>query len=147
MNTEPPKVKSIKPLSLFVLEILQYLSQLLSIVVFVINKAVHLFKQKAEAFIWGPWEFNTGASEQVVSNRVSRTRAYSLTTGKNWDLLPLTRTRPGRWMSPTSQDNWRKQYTDQPVRLLITCRRAGHEPWAVPYDAETEPEIEGPYVV
>jgi len=102
---------------------------------------------EAQMFVWGPWEFNTGASEQVVSNRVSRTRAYSLTTGKNWDLLPLTRTRPGRWMSPTSQDNWRKQYTDQPVRLLITCRRAGHEPWAVPYDAETEPEIEGPYVV
>jgi hypothetical protein len=26
---------------------------------------------EAEAFVWGPWEFNTGASEQVVSNRTT----------------------------------------------------------------------------
>lgn len=37
-------------------------------------------------FVWGPWQFSTGASEQVASNRTTRPRAYSLTTGKNWDL-------------------------------------------------------------
>ncbi len=26
-------------------------------------------QEEAEAFVWGPWEFNTGASKQVVSNR------------------------------------------------------------------------------
>lgn len=49
-------------------------------------------------------------------------------------------------MAPTSQDNWRRDHADQPVRLLITCRRDGQE-WAVPYDAGTEPEIEGPHVI
>src|SRR5579872_4544918 len=27
--------------------------------------------EEAEAFVWGPWEFNTGASVQIASNRVS----------------------------------------------------------------------------
>jgi hypothetical protein len=39
-------------------------------------------REEAELFVWGPWEFNTGASEQVASNRTTRPRAYSLTTGR-----------------------------------------------------------------
>lgn len=45
-----------------------------------------LTQEEAEAFVWGPWEFNTGASKQVVSNRTTVTRPYSLVTGKNWDV-------------------------------------------------------------
>lgn len=93
----------------------------------------------AEAFVWGGWEFNIGASEQVVSNRTTRPRAYSLVTGKNWDLLSMNRTRPGPWMSSTSRDEWRKRYAGQPVRLLITCRRDGYEPWIVLCEVRAEP--------
>ena len=90
-----------------------------------------LTQEEAEAFVWGPWEFNTAAAVQIVSNRESRPRAYSRVSGKNWDLLPLKRTRPGYWMSTYSQQQWQDEYEDQPIRLLITCRRAGDEPWAL----------------
>jgi len=94
-------------------------------------------QEEARAFVWGPWEFNTGASAQVVTNRESRPRAYSRVNGKNWDLLSMTRTRPGRWMSD-GPDEWRKRWRDQPVRLLLTCRCEGYEPWFVQRDVEVE---------
>lgn len=92
---------------------------------------VRLTREAAEAFVWGPWEFNTAASVQIASNRVSRTRPYSLVTGENWELLPLKRTQPGYWMSAYSQRQWQWDYEDHPIRLLITCRREGYEPWAL----------------
>ena len=98
------------------------------------------FTKETEAFVWGPWEFNTGASAQVVSNRTTRARPYSHVTGRNWDLLSMTRTRPGSWMTGTSQEDWRKQTADQPIRLLVTCRRGGYEPWLVPYEITVEPD-------
>src|ERR1017187_5185773 len=90
-----------------------------------------LTQEQAEAFVWGPWEFNTAASVQIISNRESRPRPYSRVSGRNWDLLPLKRTRPGDWMSTYSQQQWQEEYEDQPIRLLITCRRTGYEPWTL----------------
>jgi len=95
-------------------------------------------QEEAEAFVWGPWEFSTGASSQVVSSRETTPRPYSRVSGKNWDLLSLTPTWPGHWMTGTSQDSWQKQYRDHPVRLLITCRRKGYEPWFVQRDVHAE---------
>jgi hypothetical protein len=79
----------------------------------------------ARRFVWGPWEFNTGASAQVTGNRTTRPRPYSRTDGQNWDRLSLTRTRPGHWMS-MSPEQWRQQRVG-PVRLQITCRRGGEQ--------------------
>ena len=95
-------------------------------------------QEEARAFVWGPWEFSTRASDQVVSNRESQPRPYSRVSGKNWDLLTMTRTRPGKWMSSTSQDEWRKRWRDKPVRLMLTCRCEGYEPWFVPRDVKVE---------
>jgi hypothetical protein len=91
-------------------------------------------QEEAAAFVWGPFQFNTGASAQVVSNRTTRPRPYSLVTGKNWDVLGLTLTRPGRWMTATSQEDWRKQQAGKPVRLLLTCRLGEYEPWLIQCD-------------
>lgn len=96
-------------------------------------------QEEAEAFVWGPWEFNTNASVQIATNRVSQTRAYSRVTGKNWDLLPLQRTRPGHWMSTYSQPQWQGGYEGHPIRLLITCRREGYEPWPLLQEVATGP--------
>ena len=105
-------------------------------------------QEEAEAFVWGGWEFNTGASKQVVSNRTTRVRPYSLVTGKNWDVLSLRRTRPGHWMSATTQEAWREQHEDRPIRLLFTCRRDGYEPWIVQRDIEVAGDTEpGAWVV
>lgn len=90
--------------------------------------------EQAEAFVWGPWELDTNASAQVVSNRQTRPRPYSLPSGKNWDVLTLSATRPGPWMTGTTPDKWRKDRRQQPIRLLITCRREGHKPWFVPLE-------------
>jgi len=94
-------------------------------------------QEEAEAFVWGPWEFNAAASVQISTNRMSQTRAYSRVTGKNWGLLPLSRTRSGHWMTAYTQQQWQEQYADHPVRLLITCRREGDEPWTLLQEVTT----------
>jgi hypothetical protein len=88
-------------------------------------------QEEAEEFVWGPWQFNTGASVQVMSNRQSKPRRYSRVSGKNWELLPLTRTRPGHWMALLSQERWQKDHAEQPIRFLIICRREGYAPWTL----------------
>jgi hypothetical protein len=92
-------------------------------------------QEDAEAFVWGPWEFNTGASAQVDSSRTTKPRPYDRVSGGNWDLLSLHATRPGTWMS-MSQEDWLRQYLNQPVRLLITCRRDGYATWSLPYEVQ-----------
>jgi hypothetical protein len=95
-------------------------------------------QETAEAFVWGSWEFDTNADAQVVSSRQTRPRAYSLLNGKNWDVLTLAATRPGSWMTGTSTDKWRKERREQPIRLLVTCRRDGHQPWLVQFEVRPE---------
>jgi hypothetical protein len=91
--------------------------------------------EEAALFVWGAWEFNTGASAQVSDNRTTRPRPYSRVNGKNWDHLSLRRTRPGRWMTGTSPSAWEQQHEGKPVRLLISCRLAGYGPWFLgPFD-------------
>lgn len=88
-------------------------------------------QDEAAAFVWGPWEFLPAAAVQIASNRQSRPRPYSRPSGKNWDLLPLMRTRPGRWMSTYRQEQWQSDFEGQPIRLLITARHEGYEPWTL----------------
>jgi hypothetical protein len=82
--------------------------------------------EEACRFVWGPWEFNIGASAQVNDNRTTRPRSYSRPDGKNWDRLGLTRTRPGHWMGSMTSEQWRRQQAG-PVRLQITCARDGEQ--------------------
>jgi hypothetical protein len=95
-------------------------------------------EEEAQAFVWGPWEFNTGAGDQVVSNRQSQPRTLDRVNGKNWELLSLTHTRPGRWMTATSQEQWRKQWRSKPLRLLVTCGCEGYDPWFIQRDVEVQ---------
>jgi hypothetical protein len=85
--------------------------------------------EEADRFVWGPWEFNTGASAQVTDNRTTWARPYSMPDGKNWDRLSLRRTRPGHWMGAMTPEQWRRDH-DGPVRLRITCRRSD-ERWVL----------------
>jgi hypothetical protein len=90
-------------------------------------------EEEARRFVWGPWEFNTGASAQVTGNRTTVPRPYSWADGRNWDRLSLARTHPGHWMS-MDQERWQKQ-VDGPVRLQITARR-GSEQWTLLREVE-----------
>jgi type II secretory pathway pseudopilin PulG len=90
-------------------------------------------EEDARRFVWGPWEFNTGASAQVTDNRTTRPRPYSRSDGKNWDRLSLERTRPGHWMS-MNPEQWQKQ-REGPIRLQLTCQLAG-EQWILLHEVQ-----------
>lgn len=98
-------------------------------------------QETADDFVWGPWEFNTGASEQVVNRRTTRPRAYSRPSGTNWERLSLTRTRPGPWMEGQPHELWERDNPD-PIRLLFACRRDGYEPWSILYEVSTDQELD-----
>lgn len=74
-----------------------------------------------DQFLWSRWEFNAGASEQVVNYRESRPRTYSWIGGKDWDYLHLKGTHAGGWMSDAQRKSWR---TDRipTLRVLITAK-------------------------
>jgi hypothetical protein len=82
--------------------------------------------------IWGPWEFNTGASAQVADNRTTVPRSYTRTNGKDWDRLSLIPTAPPYWAAMTQQQ-WLRRTDGQPLRLMITCR-LGDYLWELTYD-------------
>jgi hypothetical protein len=88
--------------------------------------------------IWGPWEFNTGASAQVADNRTAISRPYSRTSGKDWDHLSLIPTTPPYWASMTQQQ-WLRRTDGQPLRLLISCRLADYV-WKLTYDVPVNVE-------
>ena len=95
-------------------------------------------EEEYAAFVWGPWEFDTNASVQIVDNRSSKPRPYSRAKGKDWDVLPLRNTRPGSWMSMDG-DAWSHQVGEQPVRLLLNCRLGEYE-WALSYEVRISPQ-------
>lgn len=93
----------------------------------------NLSQHDADLFIWGPWEFNIGAREQVENYRSTKPRPYSQLNGKNWDHLHMVRTRAGAWMAGHTNDQWQAEHSG-PLRLKFTCKIAGHEPWYVLYE-------------
>lgn len=85
---------------------------------------------EAARFIWGPWQFNVGASEDVSDNRTTKPRPYSRVNGKNWNRFSLVHTTPGHWMGAMDAERWQKEQPG-PLRLSITCCRHPYEPWIV----------------
>jgi hypothetical protein len=94
-------------------------------------------EQQAKSFVWGRWEFNTGASEQIVDNRTTRPRRYSRGNGKDSDILDLVKTRPGHWMNDMAQKTWERERSG-PVRLSFECVIDGGESWQVSYDVQVK---------
>lgn len=80
-----------------------------------------------DRFLWAPWEFNAGASIQVIDNRNTRPRSYTWIGGKDWDYLHLHRTRAGSWMSEPQSKSWREE-RNKPLRLLVTAAH-GDDTW------------------
>jgi hypothetical protein len=87
---------------------------------------------EAQRFVWGPWQFNTGASEQVADTRTTRPRRYTQADGKDSEVFDLVKTKPGWWMSGLSPADWERA-RHGPVKLLLECRINGEKSWEVPY--------------
>jgi hypothetical protein len=70
---------------------------------------------------------------QRSERRQPRIPHAAMLAGQQQELRPAAaqRTRPGYWMPTYSQKQWQEEYEDQPIRLLIACRRAGYEPWSL----------------
>jgi len=53
----------------------------------------------------------------------------------------LERTRsPLWWDGNDREERWRDKWLSMPMRLVLTCRREGFEPWTVPYEVDV-PEV------
>jgi hypothetical protein len=83
--------------------------------------------------VWGPWEFNTGASDQVADNQTTHARPYSRNTGQDWDCFSPVPSAPPYWASGMTTQQWLRQYDGQSVRLMINCRLGDYR-WELPYD-------------
>ena len=98
--------------------------------------------EEVERFVWGPWEFSMSADTQVKNNRQSRPRLYSRVSGENSEVFVLSRTqRPPYARAFITEDLWRQSFTDQPVRLLLTCQHDGYEPWFIRRDVKVHRDL------
>jgi hypothetical protein len=97
-------------------------------------------REDVVAHVWAPRRFDTGAKDQALDETGRQARAHLIREVGSWHPLMLTPSQPPDWSAPTPHDvpaavkSWDEDYADRPLRLLITCRREGHEPWHVPRD-------------
>ncbi|UVS79424.1 hypothetical protein [Actinokineospora sp. UTMC 2448] len=92
-------------------------------------------REAVAAVIWGPWRFRRGVDNAGPDGRSVPGRPLARLDELVFALDPTP--------APTWYDDardWLRQYEDAPVRLVITCTRAGHEPWIVPKDVPPHPK-------
>lgn len=82
-----------------------------------------------DEFVWGPLEFDPGASAQVWDRRTSRALFFSRQSGRTWERLQMRPTRPGPWMTGLSDEDWAA--ARGPVRVALDCVSGGHGAWRV----------------
>lgn len=98
-------------------------------------------QEEVDAQVWGPLRFVPNANEADVNGQ--RIPSFLLRVGAGHPFA-LERTRPPRWQEGNDrQQRWRDQWLNKPMRLILTCRRDGFEPWRVPYEVEVprQPEF------
>lgn len=83
-----------------------------------------LTQEQISGVIWGPYRLNPAAQETDPAGRVHG--PFRLLKNEPRP-VPLEKTWPPSWTTPNV---WR-EYTGKPVRVEITCRRDGHEPWVI----------------
>lgn len=85
-----------------------------------------LTAEQLAGVIWGPYRFSLGQDHTAPPGRT-----YGPVPLPKNEPLPvaLERAFPPSWHGDPQR--WRAQYDDAPVRLQVTCRRDGYEPWTV----------------
>lgn len=86
---------------------------------------------------WGPYRFTPrtdGADEHG-----KRVAPFALQVGRGRPFA-IELTRPPLWQEGDDRNRrWREQWDGKPLKMRLTCTRAGHEPWIIPYDIERPP--------
>jgi hypothetical protein len=92
-----------------------------------------LTQEEISRVIWGPYRLNRGVRDTDLDGRTHG--PFRLPKNEPYPLQLEQTTAP--W---TKRGSWAGQYGGKPVRLEITCRRAGHEPWILRLEAEVKPD-------
>jgi hypothetical protein len=96
-----------------------------------------LTQEQIAEVIWGPYRLNPAVRD---TDSLGREHGLFRLPKHEPYPLPLEQSMAPSWTSP---DSWRQQYLGKPIRVEITCRRAGHEPWILRREVEVKPE--GPF--
>lgn len=90
--------------------------------------------EQLAAQLWGPYKFLRRANG--VESDGKTVGPFALAVGKG-RTFTLTRTdAPPWWRGNDAEARWRVRWLGKPVRLVLTCRRDGFEPWVVPCEVE-----------
>lgn len=90
--------------------------------------------EQVNAQVWGPLRFVPGVDGADVSGQVISGFPLRVGVGRP---LALERTRsPVWWEGNDREARWRDKWLHKPMRLVLTCRLDGFEPWKVPYEVE-----------
>ena len=98
-------------------------------------------QEAIDAQVWGPFRFVPNINEADANGQ--RIPSFPLRVGAGHPFA-LERTRPPLWQEGNDrQEHWRDQWLNKPMRLVLTCRRDGFDPWTVPYEVEVprQPEF------
>lgn len=89
---------------------------------------------------WGPYRFMPHTDQADAHGKGPGPFALQVGRGAPFS---LERTRPPHWDEGHDRvERWVAQWSASPVKLRLTCRKEGHEPWVVPYTIDvTRPRV------
>ncbi|MFF4791809.1 hypothetical protein ACFY2M_19070 [Streptomyces sp. NPDC001276] len=92
-------------------------------------------REEIDSHVWGPFRFTPRVND---SDEIGRALGpFTLRVGRGRP-FQMERTRPGRWMTGKTMDQWQEEYLGHPVRLVITCR-VGDEEWVLARPLPNDP--------
>ncbi|WP_086765411.1 hypothetical protein [Streptomyces bobili] len=91
-------------------------------------------QEDVDAQVWGPCRFSYSADGADVNGQTVELFPLRVGTGRPFS---IERTRPPHWQQGGNVErNWRDDWMNKPMRLILTCRREDFDPWVVPCDVE-----------
>lgn len=93
-----------------------------------------LTQEQISEVIWGPYRLNPGVRDTDPNGRAHG--PFRLPKHEPYP-VQLEQSMAAPWATPGF---WHDQYEGKLVRLEITCRRAGQEPWILRLEAEVKPD-------
>jgi hypothetical protein len=87
--------------------------------------------------IWGPLRFQHSSDGGSADGR--SVEPFPLAVGESRPLLMRPTVKPP-WNNDTA--GWRRKYDGKPLRVTVTCRREGYEPWVFQREVQRDPSVE-----
>ncbi|GGX94652.1 hypothetical protein [Streptomyces anandii] len=90
--------------------------------------------EQVAAHVWGPYRFVPHVNGADANGQVMP--GFQLRVGAGQPRA-LERTRAPLWWEGNDREaRWRDKWLNKPMRLVLTCRRDGFDPWVVPYEVD-----------